>query len=181
MRFNKIISAYLGLTVVLGCSFSAAALDTSGKHKEHAHKGYYKPGAAVALLHDYDGQTELGERENIMLTLEHHYSSGYISARLLETPELQILAYSQLDNEKLQTGSKLQIPVQISGTKSGKYYISLEVIYENLSAQRSLRVLSLPIQIGNINTSKGANTEPQKAISNIEKGLVILNAQEVIK
>jgi len=181
MRFHKVITACLSLTIMLGCSFSAAALDTSGKHKEHAHKGYYKPGAAVALLHDYDGQTGLGELENIMLTLEHHYSAGYISARLLETPELQILAYSQLDNEKLQTGSKLQIPVQVSGTKSGKYYISLEVIYENLSGQRSLRVLSLPIQIGNINTSKGANTEPQKAISNIEKGLVILNAQEVIK
>jgi len=181
MHFHKVITTCLGLTVMLGCSFSAVALDTAGKHKEHTHKGYYKPGAAVALLHDYDGQTGLDERENITLTLEHHYSSGYISVRLLETPELQILAYSRLDTEKLQTGSKIQIPVQISGTSPGKYYISLEVIYENLSAQRSLRVLSLPVQIGNINTSKGANTVPQKATSEIEKSFVIFNAQEVIK
>jgi len=47
--------------------------DAAETHK-HTHKEthYVKPGAAVSLSHDYDGQTLLGEIETLSLTLTPH-------------------------------------------------------------------------------------------------------------
>lgn len=181
MFFDKIIRGGIISTFIAGSVFSASALDAPSKDLSHSHKGYFKPGAAVALTYDYDGQTDLGELENLTLTLKHYYNTGYISARLLETNDLHIISHQTLDNEKLQTGLDLQLPIQISGLKSGEYYISLEIIYESLAGNQSLRVLSLPVRIGNIDKFKTTKTAPQPSKSITEKGFVILNAREVIK
>jgi len=181
MRFAKVINVSIALSLLLCGAYSAAALDVSSKNHSHSHKGYYKPGAAVTLSYDYDGETQLGELENLTLTLNHYYSGGYISARLLETRELQILSHRTLENEKLYAGSSLHLPIQISGTKTGEYFVSLEIIYENLSSERSLRVLSLPVQIGSVSKSKNVRKSPEKSKSDTEKGFIILEAQEVIK
>lgn len=181
MLFDKIIRGCALFIFMIGSAFSASALEAPNKDLSHSHKGYFKPGAAVALTYDYDGQTEIGELENITLKLEHHYNSGYISARLLETADLNIMSHQILENEKLQTGSDLQLPIQISGHKSGEYFIGLEIIYESLAGKRSLRVLSLPVRIGRIDKSKTGQASPQSPESIAAKGLVILSAQEVIK
>ncbi len=183
MRFKKIIRGGLALGIMMGCSYSAPSLAAPSKDKTHSHEGYYKPGAAVELTYDYDGHTQPGELESLTLTLQHAYSEGYISARLLDTTELHILPYGSLENEKVHAGSALQLPLQLSGIKFGEYFISLEIIYESLSGHRSLRVLSLPVQIGNIEATKtkGANARSQSSKPKTENGLIILNAQEVIK
>ena len=184
MFFNQHIKSIFILSLWLSFSLmggAAYALDVASKEQSHSHKGYYKPGAAVSVTYDYDGQTKPGILENITLTLEHHYSRGYISARLLQTDELNIIAHQNLENEKLQAGADLHMPVQISGTKPGQYFISLEVIYENLSGQRSLRVLSLPIHIGDLNRSKTAPPYARKIKSEGSAGLVTFAAREIIK
>jgi len=181
MRFFNIIIAAISLSLILGLACSASALDALKKNHNHSYQGYYKPGAAVALTHDYDGETRPGELENITLTLEHYYNDGYISARLLETDNLLIMSSSTLEDEKIDAMSLFQLPIQFSGTKLGEHFISLEVIHKSLSGNHSLRVLSLPIQIGSVDTSKPANTSSEKSISGTEKGLVIFNAQETIK
>lgn len=181
MFLAKLIRSNAILCLLASTAFSASALDFSKKEQSHSHKGYFKPGAAVALTYDYDGQTELGALENITLTLQHHYSSGYISARPLETHDLNITSYQTLNNEKLQSKENLQLPIQISGTKSGTYFVSLEVIYESLSGQRNLRVLSLPIQIGEPRKAKTATPSTQKSNSISKKGLITFQANEIIK
>jgi len=185
MRFAKIIYVSISLSLILFSAYSAAALDVSSKGHLCTHKGYFKPGTAVALSYDYDGKTQPGELEDLTLTLEHYYSDGYISAKVLETNALHIMSHRTIENEKLEAGTNLSLPIQFSGAQLGEYFISLEVIYENLSGERNLRVLSLPIQIGTLNTPKNANTSSEKTksgtITNAEKGLVILNAQEIIK
>lgn len=184
MFFRQHIKSALILSLWVSFSLmggTASALDIASKEQSHTHKGYYKPGAAVSVTYDYDGQTEPGILENITLTLKHHYSSGYISARLLQTDGLTIIAHQNLENEKLQAGADLRMPIQISGTEPGQYFISLEVIYENLSGQRSLRVLSLPIQIGDSNRSKTAPTSARKSKSEGSAGLVTFAAHEIIK
>ena len=181
MFLGKIIKGCTLSALILGCAFSASALEAHHKELGHSHKGYFKPGAAVALTYDYDGQTELGALENITLTLEHYYDEGYISARILETNDLHIMSHQVLKNERLRNGINLQLPIQISGTQSGEYYISLEVIYESLSGNQSLRVLSLPVQIGKVDTSKASKTDLHASRPIAEKGFVILDAQEVIK
>lgn len=181
MRLNKIITTCIALSLMPCGANSAAALDAATKDHSHSHKGYYKPGAAVELTYDYDGHTQLGELENLTLTLQHYYSDGYISARLLDSSGLEIITSRSLENEKLKAGSNLQLPIQLSGMKSGEYYISLEIIYESLSGKRSLRVLSLPVQIGNVDKAKGANTFSQHAKSITEEGFIIFEAQEIIR
>ena len=181
MRHFKIINLSLALAFSLGAFQAAAALDSASKEHSHAHKGYFKPGAAVALSYDYDGETQPGELENMTLKLEHFYSDGYISARLLETPDLEIISSQNLNNERLRAGSNFSLPLQLSGTKPGEHFISLEVIHETLDGQHSLRVLSLPIHIGKAANTKSANPPSQKIDSGKEKGLIILNAQEVIR
>ena len=178
MFFNSLIRIGFVCLFIVGGAHSASA---SSKDHGHLHKGYYKPGAAIALTSDYDGTTQPGELENLTLKLTHHYSSGYISARLLETPDLHIMSHGALENEKIQTGSNLSLPIQFSGSQDGEYYIGLEVIYESLSGNRSLRVVSLPIHIGRASTSKTTKASSKKLKSSRGKGLVILNAQETIK
>jgi len=175
MYFGKTIPICLALGFTMSSAHPATATS-----KTHSHKGYYKPGAAVALTYDYDGETQPGELENLTLTLQHHYSDGYLSARLLETPDLQITSHGNLENKQLQAEISLSLPIQLSGTNTGEYFISLEVIYENLSGERSLRVLSLPIQIGDSKVSKGTTAAPRLKSSGT-KGLIILEAQEVIR
>ena len=71
--------------------------------------------------------------------------------------------------------------MQLSGIKSGEYFISVEVIYESLSGNRSLRVLSLPIQIGNTVASKGEDTASQNSKPGTKNGFIIMKAQEIIR
>jgi len=181
MRHFKIIGLSLSCAFLLAGFQAASALDSSGKDHSHSHKGYFKPGAAVALSYDYDGETQPGELENITLKLEHYYRDGYISARLLESPDLNIISSQMLSNERLRAGSNFSLPLQLSGTAPGEHYISLEVIHESLDGQHSLRVLSLPIHIGERSKTKSANPPSQKLEQGKEKGLIILNAQEVIR
>jgi len=43
----------------------------TAQHHDH-HAGYVKPGAAVTLTHDYDGDTAPGEFETVTLTFFWH-------------------------------------------------------------------------------------------------------------
>jgi len=181
MQISKILTTGIAINLLLGGLHPAFASGNASKDQSHTHKGYYKPGAAVALSYDYDGETRPGELEHITLNLEHHYNDGYISARLLKTHNLEIMSHQIIESEKLSTGSTLQFPVQLSGTKIGEHFISLEVIHESLSGARSLRVLSLPIQIGSVEKSKSVNAAAAKSTSSNKKGLIILEAQEIIK
>jgi len=176
MFFDHITRFGLALGFVISSAYSASA---AGKH--HSHKGYFKPGAAVALTYDYDGITRPGELENLTLKIAHQYSAGYVSARLLETADLQIISHGIIENEKIQDESTLEIPIQLSGNHPGEYFISLEIIYEALSGKRDLRVLSLPVQIGHLNASKNETESSDTSKASPDKGFVILTAQEIIK
>lgn len=189
MPFIKNFILIIALSFTLFNFASVFAAETSSKPHKHIHKGYYKPGAAVELSYDYDGQTELGELESLTLTLHHHYSEGFISAVLLEPQGFQLLSYQELEHEAVQGGAAFQLPLQLSGTTPGAFYISLEVTYENAAGERSLRVLSLPIQIGQTGKrgpSKGSDIAPssskaQKAKDKNSGELIVFSAQEVIK
>jgi hypothetical protein len=178
MFSKKVTFASLTLAMALSSAYTALAND-----KDHAvdHKGYFKPGTAVALTYDYDGQTQPGELEYITLTVEHFYSEGFLSARLLDAPNLDITSYSDLENQPLQVGSSLKLPIQVSSLVSGEHFISLEIIHESLTGEHTLRVLSLPIQIGSSKTSKNAPLSAQKSKASKKKGLITMAAQETIK
>lgn len=183
MTRTKTTFKYIALLCTGLTSFSAQAAEPMKHTKHHPPVEYIKPGAGVALFNDYDGQTQAGELGFFTITLEHIYSEGYISAQLLSTTDLQIHSDTNTTQMRAQKGQALSIPVQFSAAKTGLYYLGLEVMYENLNGEKSVRVLSMPISIGPQNQSKGGPITVQKAKSKATAGtgIISLPAQEVIK
>jgi len=143
--------------------------------------GYVKPGAAVSLEHDYDGQTHKDELETFTLTLQHIYDQGYITARLLNTSGLQVQSDTYSRQISLQPGSSLNLPVQFSAANDGTYYLGVEVVYESLDGNQSLRVLSVPIIVGAQNKQKGSLRVSEKTETVTLEGVIALPAQETIR
>lgn len=160
---------------------SAYAAESTQKSDTHIHRGYVKPGAAISLRHDYDGQTYAGELETFTVTLEHIYEAGYLTVQWLETPELVKSSDTNPNQTELSAGSLLTLPVQFSSVKKGRHMIGLEVIYESLEGQQSRRVLSVPVTIGTTAASKSLPTPSAKAAPKAAQGLITMVAQETIK
>ena len=196
--FLKIITLSSATLLIAGASLIANA-DKAESHKSqqthshqaeahHArahqsgahHAGYVKPGAAITLTHDYDGQTKLGEFETVTLSLSHIYEDGYLSVEILPTPDLQIFSNHDLDKVELQTSSAVTLPIQFSGAANGSYSIAIETVYVSQNGQQSRRVLSLPITIGVKPAGKTQPTTP-KVSKPAAKGIIALPANEVIR
>ena len=187
--FLKIITLSSAAFLIAGASLIANA-DKAESHSKsphtHSHQaeahqaGYVKPGAAITLTHDYDGQTKLGEFETVTLSLSHIYEDGYLSVEILPTPDLQIFSNHGLDKVELQTSSAVTLPIQFSGAANGSYSIAIETVYVSQNGQQSRRVLSLPITIGVKPAGKTQPTTP-KVSKPAAKGIIALPANEVIR
>jgi len=139
-----------------------------------------KPGAAIAMTHDYDGETAPGEFETITLTLSHMYDSGQLSLEILPTPELQIFSNLPPHSAQLNHGSTLSLPIQITGAKNGTYSVAIEAVYESSEGQQSRRVLSLPVTIGTKPLGKTQPVKPNHTKSEAT-GYIALPATETIR
>lgn len=151
--------------------------------EEHSHHaGFVKPGAGVALEHDYNGVTGVGHIETLTLKLSHLYDDGYISTALLSPPQLHI--YSQLSAlpERVSRGSVISLPLQFSGMQEGSYTIGVEVVFKTLDGHQSRRVLSVPVVIGSQTAAKfQTRPKPREAKRAGPQGIIALPAQEVIR
>lgn len=146
------------------------------------HKGYVKPGAAVELLHDYDGQTRIGELETVTLSLSHIYTGGKIHAALIAPEGLTLTQTRAEIHVDLYDAAPLTLPVQFSSSQAGQYNLGVEVVYESPEGEQTRRVLALPILIGDAAAS--AKTQPNVAAQDIKKstgGVIALPAQEIIR
>ena len=161
-------------------SGSHAAAET---HK-HTHKEthYVKPGAAVSISHDYDGQTLLGEIETLSLTLTHIYTDGYITAAVLPSPHLQIASPQAPHQASLSAGSTLTIEVQFAAIEPGTHNLSVEINYADHSGHSSRRVVSVPIYVGQTPRSKTQIlAQPNQALSVKSNGVIAMPAIETIR
>jgi len=159
----------------------SALLSVACPHKPDAHHaGYVKPGAAVMLSHDYDGQTAVGEFETVTAHLDHIYDDGLLSVELLEAPGLQLLSTRALKEHPISSGSTLAFPIQFSSTVAGHYTLSLQTIYESPLDHESRRVVSIPIVIGKTSMGK-VQPERMKTTKSNRLGVVRLPAMETIE
>jgi len=186
MTFKKIDLIAIALFFIsLACLSSqtveAVAPETLKGSKTQPRAEYVKPGAAIALRHDYDGQTEKGELETFTLTLEHIYTEGYLTARVLDASGLRIHSDMNPQQVKLHTGSTVSFPIQFSAAQSGEYYLGVEVIYETLAGDQSLRVLSVALSVGEQHSYKTKLPNQQKAGIETHTGIIALPAQETIR
>lgn len=177
----KILALTGSALLLVGAQYASAEDHTHDKSDTQHHAGYVKPGAAVALSHDYDGKTELGAFETITASLSHIYEDGTLSVSLLSPPELQVSAFSPLHNRPIYRGSSFELPIQFSGTTDGAYTISLETVYESSDGQQSRRVLSIPVNIGNGAFEKSSPTQSKASYTVSKSGVIGLAAMEVIE
>lgn len=155
---------------------------THAKAHSHDHVHYVKPGAAVELLHDYDGQTRIGELETVTLTLAHIYSQGIIHATLIAPEGLTLTQTNQSLRVDLYDSTPIALPVQFSSSHAGRYTLGIDVIYESRDGHQTRRALALPIIIGqdaSAAKSQGHVSPPHAQKS--KGGVIVLPAQEVIR
>jgi hypothetical protein len=113
--------------------------------------------------------------------LSHIYQDGNLSVTLLSASDLQISAFTPLQNIAIYQGSALEIPIQFSSLSQGRFTLSLEAVYKSPEGQESRRVLSIPVNIGGKTSEKTPVSGRAKGITNTESGLVGLAAIEVIE
>jgi len=178
---KKITSHSVALLFTGLTCFSAQAVDYKENGKHHHNVEYVKPGASVSLQHDYDGKTQRGDLEFFTITLQHLYTDGFISARLLNTPGLDIHSNTNVSQIRAKAEQSLIIPVQISATQMGEYYLGVEVLYEGMSGDQSVRVLSVPILVGIQPRTKGESAPLKKSRTIKKTGIISLPAQEDIQ
>ncbi len=176
---TSVIFLLTGFSFV-SASSSAKAIEPANKTETSHEVSYVKPGAAVEVLHDYDGQTPKGEIESLTVTVNHIYEAGYLTVRLLPTQGLQIHSDMTPQQMKLHAGLKLSFPVQFSSMTEGTYYLGLEAVYESLESEQSRRVISVPVTIGSKKTGKfqPAKITDRKVATD---GIIVLPAREIIK
>jgi len=186
MRIN--ISALAGVVFILSSVQSATAKDqihwySAVQHKTHANHntGFVKPGAAVALSHDYDGKTGLGELETLSARLSHIYQDGSLSVALLSAPDIQISAFTAIQNMPVYQGSTLDLPIQFSSAEPGNFTLSLETVYKGPDGRESRRVLSIPVNIGVKTFDKSPVSDNTELNTAKKSGLIGFAAIEVIE
>jgi len=184
--FLKIITLSSVACLIAGASLvahpkkhSTSVVPNKSQHTHEHHAGYVKPGAAVEMTHDYDGQTTLSEFETVTLTLNHMYENGQLSVDILPTEGLQVFSNGP-QQVQLHHGSTLNLPIQFSGSENGSYSIAVETVYENPEGQQSRRVLSFAVTIGTALPSKSrpivSTTSKPKTL-----GVIALPATETIR
>lgn len=120
---------------------------------------YIKPGAAIDLSYDYDGQTTIGVAETITLTINHMYSRGYLTAALMPDYGLTVLSDVSQAPHSLQSGEPITLPVQLTAKTAGTYSLGVEIVYESEQGHQSRRVVSLPLFVGT-QASKAQQNSP---------------------
>lgn len=179
--FKTVLSATL-LTLVSANVFSSPQGQIEPHKHTHKDTQYVKPGAAVSLSHNYDGQTFIGEIETLSLTLNHIYTDGHLTATILPSPHLQIASSLGPYHAELTTGSELKIDVRFSAIEPGTHNLGLETIYEDRAHNHSRRVISIPIYLGSTPQNKSkTKVKPSQARSSQQQGIIALPATETIR
>ena len=147
---------------------------------------YIKPGAAIDLSYDYDGQTTIGVAETITLTINHMYSRGYLTAALMPDYGLTIISDVSQVPHSLQSGKTITLPLQLSAKAAGTYSLGVEIVYESEQGFQSRRVISLPLFVGMGTLSKGQYKAPATSFKSENQKLgstelIGMAAREIIR
>ena len=187
MKTISLAAALLAITalsasVVASAPSKAQEPATYAKPHAHDHAGYVKPGAAVELVHDYDGQTRIGEFETVNLSLVHIYSQGIIHAALIAPEGLILTQTNPSLRVDLYDNAPISLPVQFSSSQAGRYNLGIDVTYEEPNGHQTRRALTLPIVVGDAAPAAKPQAHGHAAREEKSKdGVIALPAQEVIR
>jgi len=177
-QLTGLAAAVISLLIV--AAQTATAKTHAHEKCNHAHVHFVKPGAAVSLTHDYDGKLPHNGMVNLTVTLNHIYQNGLLSAKVVPSPEMQIVSGTQTVQSYLSEGSELMLYVQLAAPKQGEHFLGVETIYEGLSGNQTRRVFSIPVSENPTSIGKAqSKTVQSKKIKSTK--IIGLPAQERIK
>lgn len=145
-------------------------------------QGYQKPGAAIRFTHNYDGEVQIGEIEEVTLSFRHSYQAGSLHIELNAQEGLEILDDQPSYHFDLADKQPLDITTSLAVGEEGKYYLSIFATVENEGYDPISRVFALALNAGDpeeqTKSSLGSGMSVEKAKSG-EK-IILMPAEETI-
>lgn len=148
------------------------------------HKGYFKPGASVALQHDFSGRIDAGELGEMTVDLVMQPKDAEVSVYYTATDGLNLLSggerrtthvsVSDFENGASPLGSQA---LRFSAAEDGRYYINAFVRITHPNGQSLGRVLTVPVYVG----TAPAKAKSQKVITQSSgRSIIVMPAKETV-
>lgn len=147
-------------------------------HTHTTSTGYQKPGAAVQFHHDYDGESDAGEGEAILLGFSEQYDAGVLTVTLEPEDGLQLLSGEATQSFSLVGDERKEMQVTLGAENDGRYYLNIFADVEDGSGNASKRVFGLAFQVGAV--AKETATEVEMKEGSRGESLIMLPAEESI-
>ena len=148
------------------------------------HKGYLKPGASVALQHDFSGKIDAGELGEMTVDLVMQPKDATVSVYYTATDGLNLLSggeqrtidvsASDFDNGSSPLGSQT---LRFRAAVDGRYYINAFIDVTHPNGQKLGRVLTMPVYVG----TAPAKVKSQKIIKQKSgRSIIVMPAKETV-
>ena len=148
------------------------------------HKGYLKPGASVALRHDFSGRIDAGKLGEMTVGLVMQPKDAEVSVYYTATDGLSLLSGGELRTTHVSVSdfengaSPLDSQaLRFRAAEDGRYYINAFVRITHPNGQSLGRVLTVPVYVG----TAPAKAKSQKIITHSSgRSIIVMPAKETI-
>ena len=174
MKVIKTIALVSCLIFIAGCHKHNTLSDHTHNHAK-IDQSYQKPGANIRLSHNYDGQTALGESENIQLVLSEQYASGQLYVRLKADPELLIAPATEDFVFLMDDATTHSIDLNVSAVSLGKYLLNIFASVRDETGRVSNRIMAVAFYVGD---KQSPQSKPRATSSSESESVIVLPSQE---
>ena len=172
MKVMKTIALISCLIFVAGCHKHNTLSDHTHNHEKN-NQSYQKPGANIRLSHNYDGQTALGESENIQLIFSEQYASGQLNIRLKPDTALLLEPATEDFVFSLADGNTHLIELAVSTISSGKHLLNIFASVRDETGRISNRILAIAFYVGDEHSAQDKTQAPSS-----NESVIVLPSQE---
>ncbi|MGH1469564.1 MAG: hypothetical protein ACRBCS_00110 [Cellvibrionaceae bacterium] len=158
--------------LVAGCGQVTPAATHEKNRTTSSHTG--KPSAPIQLTHNYDGVSYLGERENLTLSV----TSGIAGTLAISVSSKEgiIVEGIQAFSQDVAANEKLNIPLAISLSEEGKYYLTIHTAITTDNGNQS-KTFALAISTPEPKNSTNTFQDLEKTAPKMK----IMDAEEEVK
>ena len=147
-------------------------------------KGYAKPGASVALRHDFSGKIDPGQLGEMTVDLVMQPIDGTVSVNYTASKGLNLVSGGDRSSfdvkaEDFKGGASPfeSQTLRFQTSENGRFYINAFVDVTRANGQTRGRVLTVPVTVGTgVNLSKPQNLIQQSS----GRAIVVMPAEETV-
>ena len=149
----------------------------------HLHLHTVKPGAAVGLSHNYDGQTPVGEEETFTISLTLSSQAIHEVHISLSDNHSGFRLTSEREQRISPATTTILVPVVLQTLLEGEHHLGVFVTTKNKAGGAMSRAFEIPIHVGDGLTSSAKSDSESETKANYKgspRGMVIMPAREKI-